>query len=198
MTVAKTGPVLEPFENLKRFHGRFDVQATNDDFGPSIFIRMLTNEVVPNSATIEDSNSDVNDERIPYHVQKQLAQDIEDFGGIQTVAKGQCQILCQICNRRPEVYGKRGDPLRKSLSNKVNRWRLLSKKEYRKKVLAFLQIPPRSKGTIANETPKKSNLDYTVPPEETPEKIALTPIKARFKKMTDPPGTGTFNSLILY
>ena len=74
-----------------------------------------------------DTSSSSTRPGIPFYVQKQLAHDIEASGGINTFKKGNEQTLAALCNKAPDVYGKRGDRLREQLRKKVYRWSVLAK-----------------------------------------------------------------------
>ena len=58
-----------------------------------------------------------NKRSIPRHIQKQLAQDIEASGGIQSVS------ITNILNRKPDVYGEPNTSLRRSLENRAQYWK---------------------------------------------------------------------------
>jgi hypothetical protein len=63
---------------------------------------------------------------LPFFLLKQLAQDIEDFGGLKTFkGTGSAQDLCKLCNQREDLYGKRGESLREKITKKVFRWKEL-------------------------------------------------------------------------
>lgn len=71
---------------------------------------------------------------------KQLAEDIETSGGIASFIKSERerkdQKLSRLLNDNEEAYGKRGDPLRRDIQQKVNYWILLFRKgRYKEKVL---------------------------------------------------------------
>ena len=70
---------------------------------------------------------------VPLNVQKQLAQDIEQAGGIEAFANetsqlaASNQLLCNLCNARESIFGKRGDTTtsyhpRKSMPKQVKTW----------------------------------------------------------------------------
>jgi hypothetical protein len=59
------------------------------------------------------------------NIQKQLAQDIEKGGGIESLFTCSEQKVNSLCNAREEVYGRRGHHIRRKIQNKVNRWKTL-------------------------------------------------------------------------
>ena len=69
------------------------------------------------------------------HVAKQLAIDIEESGGISAWRKITDHTLSRLLNKREELYGKRGDPIRRKLRRKVWEWKQHSKDEYTARVL---------------------------------------------------------------
>jgi hypothetical protein len=63
---------------------------------------------------------------LPHCLLKQLAHDIEAFGGIESFkGTGSAQVLSKLCNQREDQYGKRGDSLREKITKKVFRWKEL-------------------------------------------------------------------------
>jgi hypothetical protein len=48
---------------------------------------------------------------IQFYMQKQLSHGIEASGGINAFKKSNGQTLAALCNKVPDVYGKRGDGL---------------------------------------------------------------------------------------
>jgi hypothetical protein len=74
------------------------------------------------------------------HVQKQLAKDIEASGGIKLYL-GSEHNLCELLANREELYGKRADKIRRAISKKVYRWKLLDRDgQYVEKVLNRFKI----------------------------------------------------------
>jgi hypothetical protein len=80
-------------------------------------------------ASVTSSPSSTSSRRlgIAISVQKQLAQDIEEAGGIkkfvgtELVAK---QALSLLCNKRQNIYGERGDRIRTKIHKKVYSWKV--------------------------------------------------------------------------
>jgi hypothetical protein len=95
---------------------------------------------------------------LPIFIQKQLAQDIEEAGGIQAFKGKSSQLLSTLCNANEDVYGKRGDPVRKKITKKVAAWKYLDETEYADKVLNRLQI--KSASTIFFETQNTNKVKY--------------------------------------
>ena len=84
---------------------------------------------------------------VPLNVQKQLAQDIEQAGGIEAFANktsqlaASNQLLCNLCNARESIFGKRGDPIRRRIINLVYTWKEFSRQgTYVQKVLHRLGV----------------------------------------------------------
>jgi hypothetical protein len=63
-------------------------------------------------------------------LQKELLTDIQKHGGLQAFRLRDQQALSHLCNLRPEVYGTRGDALRKKIRNKVRKWLELDETEW--------------------------------------------------------------------
>lgn len=96
--------------------------------------------------------------RIPRQVLKQLFYDIEHAGGIQTFDKGLHQGLNILLDKGdPKIYGLRGDYIRKTLSNKVCKWKALPIEKYHHRLFK-LQLQPAQilpKSNILRLEPKK-------------------------------------------
>ena len=82
------------------------------------------------AASVDDGTvSTIRRTRLPLHVQKQLARDIEENGGIAHF-DGQNQRLSKLLDRLSEghsLYGDRADPIRKKLRKKVYTWIVLDR-----------------------------------------------------------------------
>jgi len=74
---------------------------------------------------------------LAYHIQKQLAKDIELSGGIANFKKGKEHALSKLLDAGDsDIYGKRGDPIRSQLQKCVCRWIKCSReKTHAEKVL---------------------------------------------------------------
>jgi hypothetical protein len=73
---------------------------------------------------------------------KQLAQDIEQAGGIQNFDDHVSQALSILLDAGdPEIYGRRGSNTRRRLTQKVNKWKSLSPEQY-SSVLQKLYVLP--------------------------------------------------------
>jgi hypothetical protein len=82
---------------------------------------------------------------LPAHLLKQLALDIETGiqGGIQGLKNKEdnTHVLSQLLDSREDsLYGKRGDAIRSKIGKYVDRWKNLSSKDYREKVLEKFQV----------------------------------------------------------
>jgi hypothetical protein len=98
------------------------------------------------------------------NIQKQLAQDIEKGGGIESLLTGSDQKVNSLCNSRQEVYGRRGHPIRRKIQNKIYRWKALYHQgKYADQVLNRFQVKSfpnlrfeeREQGKTTELDPKK-------------------------------------------
>jgi len=97
-------------------------------------------------------------------IQKELAEDIEALGGIahfkKQTGKDRSQLLSKLCDKNPEVYGRRGDILRKQIRNRYQRWvKLYDSGTYTDKVLNRFEIKSyanRKKPSESGRAAKKS------------------------------------------
>jgi hypothetical protein len=94
---------------------------------------------------------------LPIFTQKQLAQDIEEAGGIK-VFKNSKQPLSILCNNNEDVYGKRGDPIRAKITKKVVIWKAFSEAEYVDKVLNRLRV--KSAATLEFQSRSANKAKY--------------------------------------
>ena len=95
---------------------------------------------------------------LPIFVQKQLAQDIEEAGGIKVFKENTRYLLSALCNENEDVYGKRGDTIRRKISKKVTTWKLLNEAGYVDKVLNRLRV--KSAATIYFESQNTNKVKY--------------------------------------
>ena len=81
---------------------------------------------------------------IPKYIQKQLAIDVEASGGVKSLqgGKGKGLPIAKLCDLDIDTYGPRGGPLRSQISNKINRWKALSKDEYKARVILKFGVTP--------------------------------------------------------
>jgi len=78
--------------------------------------------------------------QLPLNLQKQLAIDIENSGGIKAF-EGSDHTLAEVLNKREDLYGIRGSLLRSRITKKVYRWKLLQRRgEYVEKVLNLFSV----------------------------------------------------------
>jgi hypothetical protein len=95
---------------------------------------------------------------LPIFVQKQLAQDIEEAGGIKVFKENSSHLLSGLCNDNEDVYGKRGDPIRRKITKKVTTWKLLNEAGYVDKVLNRLGV--KSAATLFFESHNTNKVKY--------------------------------------
>jgi hypothetical protein len=100
-------------------------------------------------STASKGTDDSKSTKVPAPVVKQLLFDIEHAGGIQKFDRGIKQATkILLDNGDPVIYGFRGDSLRRTLTNKVYKW----KKEPREKYLArLLRFDVRSAESLPKE-----------------------------------------------
>ena len=66
---------------------------------------------------------------VPFWLQKQLAREIVDAGGIETATANRGRKLSAIYDNNKDSYGEAGSKRRKQVQNKVRSWKQLTKKE---------------------------------------------------------------------
>lgn len=69
------------------------------------------------------SGSSTKRQRLPLYLLKQLLVDIQQAGGIHCFHLKSNQALSEILNKRPDLYGSRGQPIRDRIRKKVHHWR---------------------------------------------------------------------------
>jgi len=104
--------------------------------------------------------------RLPRHVEKQLCEDIEAYGGIQVhidtkhTLKALLNHLVDTDANRLTIYKKQRDPFRRILQQKVRRWQDFHKNgEYEKKVLAVLGVVAAASRSTTESIPNLQNSD---------------------------------------
>lgn len=139
---------------------------------PSISRRKQAEFASPSSVTSTGSKRG-----LPEHIDKQLLIDIEESGGIDHFDAGVPQATSQVILNNParvNIYGKRGEPIRKSLTQRVKYLKTLPREKYAKVLQkVFGDNPPKqgktsktihkierqkrvSKRAAAKETPKET------------------------------------------
>lgn len=93
---------------------------------------------------------------LPHCVEEQLLRDIEAFGGIASIN------LSHICNLKPETYGEPSTQQRKKIQNKVNAWKQLNCRDY-KRLLGLYRITSRAttgSNTTAPPAPTEADREH--------------------------------------
>ena len=129
--------------------------------------------------------------RLPKWIEKQLALDIEEAGGLRFFDKGKTQGLADLLDYRsvtleqPEFYGLRGSEERRKVRNKVDKWKGWSEQKYLKK-LAELGVKPAS---IRKQNPSKPRTPKTPKGGQRPSlssRVVDTPIQEVEKEFSSP------------
>jgi len=99
------------------------------------------------------SNTSSKKPGVPWNIQKQLAQDIEDRyplakGGVNALLSSRTQALDKLLTERnlalgKPFYGVRGDPLRGQIGDLVQHWKKKSYQDYQKILAEDFQIQQR-------------------------------------------------------
>jgi hypothetical protein len=142
------------------------------------------------------------------HLLKQLTEDIEANGGIAALG-GTSHKLSELLNKRPTLYGRRGQqPIRSQIQKKVYRWQQYAEKKiYAEKVLsryqvqsaAILQEAKRRKARFSLEEESLSSSDSDESHHNSVEQSPLPPVKApKRKQKQDPiPNPQDFESFVI-
>jgi hypothetical protein len=132
---------------------------------------------------------------IPKHILKQLFHDVEHAGGIQSFDDGLKQAVNILLDRGdPAIYGLRGDPVRKRLSNKVTQWKQLPAEKYHRKLYKLglspaASLPPKDirKLKPKEKTPPRHRSPVPSIPEEveneSPEAVRPVHPKVRAREI---------------
>ncbi|CAB9531564.1 hypothetical protein SEMRO_3684_G350250.1 [Seminavis robusta] len=99
-------------------------------------------------------------EKLSLNIQKSILEDILLAGGIDKFDLKSQQALSELCNQRPELYGQRGDQVRKKIQKKVYKWKEVYKDSDARwvKILNKLNVSVR-----AGKTSKKATKPAPVP-----------------------------------
>jgi hypothetical protein len=86
----------------------------------------------------DDDNDDdtINNKELRINTQKQLLEDIEDAGGLSGVRS-----LEKLCDNRTDIYGNRGDLVRRSIRNKFYYLKNLTPEKYVQQLRNFYVTP---------------------------------------------------------
>lgn len=134
-------------------------------------------------------------ERLPTHLQKQLAIDIEENGGINRfVGNTEDQSLYYLLEQRQDLYGERGDPIRTKIRRRVRYWRDLNNEgKYNKKVLVpfgIVQFDQKLRMKTRNQSSDDISLsssDHSAEKVPSPPPKKSTPAKSKSNRKKAPP-----------
>lgn len=102
---------------------------------------------------------------------KQLAEDIEENGGIQNLI-GSKHTLRRLLDKHPERYGNQTDPLRTKIRNKVYKWQQKHKEgKYASDVLNALEVK-----SAANRAKEKKKSQRKSPARPKPQPVVVDDI----------------------
>jgi hypothetical protein len=103
---------------------------------------------------------------LPLNLLRQLAQDIENGGGIESFKGSSEQKVSTLCNDREDVFGRRGHPIRRKIQQQVCRWQSWHQKgTYIDDVLNRLNV--KSFSTLQFEKRKNQNKTVTFPDSDS-------------------------------
>lgn len=143
------------------------------------------------TASIVTNGSRKTYETIPKPILKQLFYDIEHAGGLHEFDKGVKQGLAILLDQgEPEIYGVRGDGIRRRLTCKVSDWKKLTQKQYHRRLFKLGVQPADTllvKDIVSIEK-KKQGAIRTIPEEVVPDEIDLVhaPVVVKGKRQAQP------------
>jgi hypothetical protein len=162
------GTPKKPGSNKKTTTTPKQPSSSNKEKKNRVVVARPPKSPAPPSSTHRDSDSEsvlsqassASSQRsgLPIFIQKQLAQDIEEAGGIKVFKENSSQLLSVLCNENEDVYGKRGDPIRSKITKKVLGWKQLDQGSYVEKVLNRLQV--KSAETLQFELHKQNTKKF--------------------------------------
>lgn len=95
-------------------------------------------------------------QRLPKNITRQLLIDIQLAGGIDKFHLESEQALCDLCAKRPELYGPRGSSVRLRIGRKVARWKKKDKTEWLEVLMkSKVDVKPTKKSQRAEEEDAK-------------------------------------------
>ncbi len=122
---------------------------------------ILDSQTLEDSSVLSIASSTASRPGLSFHIQKQLAKDIESNGGIGVFRKQKVsQAVCKFLDKQDNpIYGVRGDPLRSQLQQYIKRWKRLDREgTYAEKVLNrfTVQSAANQRAAERNKTEKQS------------------------------------------
>ncbi len=122
---------------------------------------ILDSQTLEDSSVLSIASSTASRPGLSFHIQKQLAKDIESNGGIGVFRKQKVsQAVCKFLDKQDNpIYGVRGDPLRSQLQQYIKRWKRLDREgTYAEKVLNkfTVQSAANQRAAERNKTAKQS------------------------------------------
>jgi hypothetical protein len=154
----KTTTTPKPPSSTKEKKNRVIVARPPKNPAPPSSTHSTTRDSDSESVLSQASSASSLRSALPVNIQKQLAQDIEERGGIELLKGNSSHCLSALCNENEETYGKRGDPIRTKIGKKVQVWKHYDKAEYTDKVLNRLQV--QSAATIHYESRSNNEKKY--------------------------------------
>lgn len=117
---------------------------------------------MPTGQQVLDTPPQISSRGLPKSTEKELLQDIEFYGGIDSIT------LAHICDLKPNLYGVAGSSQRKKIQNKVNYWKRFDCRQYRK-LLQLLKRDDESAPThssSATNTPVQADTSTDNTPQQ--------------------------------
>ena len=100
---------------------------------------------------------------------KQLVQDLEAFGGVHKFEKAKNTLSYDILDKRLDLYGSRGDPVRRQITTYVTRWKAYTPDEYKSRVVLKYLTSTEDQATVNQATLKGDNSVSTFAEETVAE-----------------------------
>ena len=108
-------------------------------------------------------------QRLSLNIQRTLVSDIQEAGGIDSFSLSTAHALKELCDRRPDLYGRKGEAIRQRIGRKVQRWKLL----YAESEANWLKVVSKLEVTAKPKIKTKAELKQAPPPnpEEAPADV---------------------------
>ena len=205
---ATPSPSKRPTAKTPSLGRKNKVVATKPPKSPHLKSPGLS-ETADDSSVLSIASSTASRPGLSFHIQKQLATDIESNGGIGAFHKKKVsQDVCKFLDTQDNpIYGKRGDPRRSQIQQHIKRWKRLDREgtsaervlnRFQVKSAANLRVEQRAKKTKGqtegsssssssgtdNNSSKSKSSPSSISSEEAKSKETKTPKAAKRKTIT--------------
>jgi hypothetical protein len=165
---------------IRKVKPKADGKTGKKEDTPPVASKPSASSAAPNYSS---DNSSTTRQAFPFDLLVTLVSDIQAAGGISVfhIASADSQVVASLCDTRPELYGRRADPLRRRIRKKIWKWH----QDYKQDPKSWVQVLSKFKCTekaakcdpklYTTKEPKESAVEADKKPAAVPVKPAAAP-----------------------